>query len=388
MKRRLSGLLISVMIIAFLMTSCITIFLPEPKILGPADGSKVTGSSIHLTWENQGGGVVYDLLIGTNRQQLNTVAQGLTQTQYTYSGIQPGTTYFWRVVSRKDMAVSTSSIYSFQVLGYQYFGVLYGASDYSGTGWSNLPLTAHDANDLDFALKELQPAYTIQQKRVGQVTRTQIVADLAAAITQTPEGAVFLFFYAGHGGRQGSESYLALTDGQRLYVTDLREKLDLIPGPKIVIIDACNSGSFTDLLPGLTPSQREALIQREMESFNNDVIQAFANPEGQEGLIGRNNYYVLTAASLAQSSWESSVLQNGVFSFFLLDGIGDVGIENPLEDFDYTYDADANNDGVITLQELYDYIKPRARQFLIDQGGTPQDAQISPAGSDFPVAIY
>jgi hypothetical protein len=298
-------------------------------------------------------------------------------------------THHWRVVTRKGLAITVSSVYQFDVTGYQYYGVVYGASDYSGSGWSNLPLTANDANDLDFALKQLKPAYMIQQKRTGQVTSTQIFSDLDQAASQTPSGSVFLFFYAGHGGRTGNESYLATTDGQRVTVSQLRERLDQIQGPKIVIIDACNSGSFTNLIPGLSEHERRTIAERELQAFNAGVIEAFASPIGsQTERSSPYPYYVLTAASIHQSSWESSILQNGVFSFFLLDGIGDVGIDNPTGPFNYTYDADANGDGIITLKEGFEYVAPRARQFIMDQGRPPQDAQVSPSSSHFPVAHY
>ncbi len=386
--KRMIALSITIGLLVFTLSSCMTLFLPEPSLLSPANQSTISGTSVQLEWV-KAEGAVYDLWMWTTENRMRIIAQDLTKNRFTYYGIKPGMTHHWRVVTRKGLAITVSSVYQFDVTGYQYYGVVYGASDYSGSGWSNLPLTANDANDLDFALKQLKPAYMIQQKRTGQVTSTQIFSDLDQAASQTPSGSVFLFFYAGHGGRTGNESYLATTDGQRVTVSQLRERLDQIQGPKIVIIDACNSGSFTNLIPGLSEHERRTIAERELQAFNAGVIEAFASPIGsQTERSSPYPYYVLTAASIHQSSWESSILQNGVFSFFLLDGIGDVGIDNPTGPFNYTYDADANGDGIITLKEGFEYVAPRARQFIMDQGRPPQDAQVSPSSSHFPVAHY
>jgi hypothetical protein len=96
----------------------------------------------------------------------------------------------------------------------------------------------------------------------------------------------------------------------------------------------------------------------------------------------------MTGANIYQSSWENTTLNNGVFSFFLLDGIGDVGVDNPLEAFDYTFNADENDDGYVTMSEAYDYAAPKVEQFVYDLNGYHQSIQVYPQESGFVISQW
>ncbi|HPY48123.1 MAG TPA: hypothetical protein PLR19_09785, partial [Thermotogota bacterium] len=91
-----------------------------------------------------------------------------------------------------------------------------------------------------------------------------------------------------------------------------------------------------------------------------------------------------TAAKHTESSWEDAVLQNGVFSFFLADGLGHTGLSAPMGAFDSTYDADADGDERITLDEIYQYTQKNVNSYLKGI----QQVQVFPVNSDYVIAQW
>ena len=262
---------------------------------------------------------------------------------------------------------------------YRREGLLIGITDYDSA--SDLNLTDDDAINMKTALET-----TIFGYDLNILLDRVVKEDIDSLITNVQglnENSVFTFFYAGHGGYSYStnESYLFLSNGYRLYMSELRELLQQLPGKKLVVIDACNSGNFTQLLPG---RDMATAIRQANDQFNSGVISTFS----QTTRNGEPEFYVMTGSNISQSSWENSILQNGVFSFFLLDGIGDVGIDNPEEAFDYTFDADINNDRIVTLSEAHAYAAPNVEQFVHDLNGYHQSVQVFPLESGFAISRY
>ncbi len=359
----------------FFLVSCI---VPSPKIAypTPADNTNIFSDRVTLFWDHFNYFESFDIWFGDSVESLEKL-DTITANHYTVDELEWGKKYYWKVVGYKtEKNILESSLWSFTV-GNPHKGLLIGVNDYDSA--SDLQLTDEDALDMKTALEA-----TIFGYDINILTNRVVKADIESSLANFQglnQNTIFTFFYAGHGGFSNNESYLYLSDGYRLYMTELRTMLQQIPGKKLVIIDACNSGNFTDLIPGRNLEKR---IKQVNEQFNSSVINVFS----QSRRNGEPEFYVMTGASIQQSSWENATLHNGVFSFFLLDGIGDVGEDNPLEAFDYTFDADVNDDGYVTMAEAYDYASPKVEQFVYDLNGYHQSIQVYPQESNFVISQW
>jgi hypothetical protein len=361
----------------FFLVSCI---VPSPKIAypTPADNANVFSDRVTLFWDHFNYFESFDVWFGDSPENLEK-KDTVSVNYYTVDELEWGERYYWKVVGYKTEKNSLESpLWSFTV-GNPHKGLLIGINEYDSA--SDLQLTDNDASDMKTALEATVFGYGINLL-VNRVVKTDIQQALSN-VEGLNENSVFTFFYAGHGGFSNNEyeSYLYLSEGYRLYMSELRGMLQQLPGKKLVIIDACNSGNFTDLLPGRNPEIR---IKEMNEQFNTSVINTFS----QQTRNGEPEFYVMTGANIYQSSWENTTLNNGVFSFFLLDGIGDVGADNPLEAFDYTFNADENDDGYVTMSEAYDYAAPKVEQFVYDLNNSYQSIQVYPQESGFVISQW
>ncbi len=376
MKKKL---LLSVMFLFFMMifflVSCI---VPSPKIAfpTPANNSNIFSDQVTLFWDHFNYFESFDVWFGDSPDNLEKM-DTITVNHYLLTGLEWGKQYYWKVVGYKTAKNSMeSSLWSFTV-GNPHKGILIGINDYDSA--SDLQLTDDDASDMKTALEATIFNYNLNLL-INRVVKADIEASLANFQDLT-DSSVFTFFYAGHGGIANNESYLYLSDGYRLYMSELRTMLQQLPGKKWVIIDACNSGNFTELLPGRD-------IDNQMRSFNEQFNSSVINAFSQATRNGEPEFYVMTGSNTRQSSWENATLRNGVFSFFLLDGIGDVGVDNPQESFNYTFNADVNDDGLVTMSEAYDYAAPKVEQFVYDLNGYHQSIQVYPQESNFVISQW
>jgi caspase domain-containing protein len=154
-----------------------------------------------------------------------------------------------------------------------------------------------------------------------------------------------LIFFAGHGApeldprgieRDGLAKYLVPTDADLddLYSTalpmdELQTIFNRIEAERIVVLlDACYSGAAG----GRTFASRRTRTA--------DVDDVFLERLGR--VRGRA---IVTAARPSELSLELPDLGHGLFTYYLLEGLSG--------------SADANGDGVVTLQELYEYVERR-----------------------------
>ncbi|MBR1607918.1 MAG: caspase family protein [Clostridia bacterium] len=175
------------------------------------------------------------------------------------------------------------------------------------------------------------------------------VAALQAAVEEAFAGAddndVSFLYFCTHGlyDRVSLEPLLVLSDGvseNSLSARALRELLDRVPGKKILVIDACNSGAF---------------IGRGVR-------------DGQNAFSG-GDYRVLTSAGGYENSFLWRDRQQSGGSYFaqeLCEGLRG-------------RDFDVNQDGAVTLAE--------AHAGLLECCGA-STAQASPLGDDTPLYVY
>lgn len=90
-----------------------------PSNPSPNDGAEAVSQSPTLQWQAsdpEGDSLTYDVYLGTSSSSPRLVAEDIKQSEYTPQDLAPGTTYYWKVVT-KDTAGNTvsSSIWQFTV---------------------------------------------------------------------------------------------------------------------------------------------------------------------------------------------------------------------------------------------------------------------------------
>lgn len=227
-----------------------------------------------------------------------------------------------------------------------------------GMGYTNeprpLPGTLLDASSVIEAFRHVTttvPTFATMRK-LEEPNRAAIEDAIQDTFRGATEDDISVFYYSGHGAQNGS---LVTTDQlyANRYITplQLRQMLDQIPGTKVVLVDACHSGALIGKnSDGQSPSQQ----------FVNNFTSAF---RGTSKSLVSSNYYVITSSHSSELSYEANIYsegqhrKSGVFTHCLLKGIGYNNVtQRPLD----SKKANANNDGFVTMEELYNYVSKEA----------------------------
>jgi hypothetical protein len=378
-KKNLLFLFILILIVSLSLISCVK----SPKKIDyptPSNNQRVYSREITLIWDHFENFKYFEIKLAKSEASLTNVGTS-TENRFQVSDLEWGKTYNWQIIGHINATDTlVGPIWTF-LTGNAHEALIIGITDYDKA--SDLSLTDDDALNLKVALESTKLNYTITTL-LNRVNKSDIETSLGN-LSGMDDESIFTFTYAGHGGYSYSnhESYLYMSDGGHLYMSELKILLDRIPGKKIVIIDACKSGNFINLTSGKQEISEDEARQA-AEQFNTSVINTFMSHE--RGVASQ--YYVITAANTSQSSWENTKIKNGVFSFFFLDGIGDVGEENPDDLFDYTFNADTNSDNKVTFQEAFTYTAPKVEEFVNNLMGYHQSVQVYPTNSDFVISEW
>ncbi len=168
------------------------------------------------------------------------------------------------------------------------------------------------------------------------------------------DDTVFIFF-AGHGApevdqqgveRDGLAKYLVSIDAEPddLYSTalpmdELQTIFNRIEAERVVVfLDACYSGS----------AGGRTFASKKTRAMNVDDLFL-------ERLTRSKGRAILTASRPAEVSLELAELGHGVFTYYLIEGLKGA--------------ADLNHDGIVTLQELYEYLEQQVSQKARSVGG-------------------
>ena len=219
-------------------------------------------------------------------------------------------------------------------------------------------------------------AYAVHEKT--NLTAAGIKAQLDAIFANNLAQDVSLFFIASHGNSNGDgELEMAFTgnvnssadrsehwNNDTLSFSTLASWLRDIPGEWIVILESCGSGSA---VYSTAAEQNASGVSSNPSTFDPErfvtkAVTAFAAQDGgvakyhSDGTLApnvgelrvQNKFYVLAASRHHELSWgiEGKTSYN-YFTQWLVDGVGKKG-NSP---------ADTSKDGVITLKELFAYIK-------------------------------
>jgi hypothetical protein len=166
-----------------------------------------------------------------------------------------------------------------------------------------------------------------------EATRRQVLDKLTDFANKAGKNDMLIFFFSGHGI---SGSFLPHDYDKENVVLKHDEILNILEKSearsKVVIADACHSGSFME-------------GGQSHEEFLDDYYGGFSDSE--------DRILLLLSSTAGESSVESNGLRQGVFSHFLISGLKG--------------DADSNRDTNITIEEIYDYVYMNVRQFTRDR---------------------
>jgi hypothetical protein len=175
-----------------------------------------------------------------------------------------------------------------------------------------------------------------------QATKQGIVDSMRQMFMQAGENDLVTFFYSGHGlkGAFLPTDY----DGSnvRLFHSEVNDLLAECPARyKLVIADACNSGSYL-----ASKSTKKAVFSQSQY----DVQDAFFRELNR---ASPGTAFILSSQA-DEESLEVSTLHQSIFSYFVLQGMKG--------------EANANDDDVITVQELFDYVSRKVITYALNLG--------------------
>lgn len=246
-----------------------------------------------------------------------------------------------------------------------------------------------------------------------------ILAAIQDAFAGATEYDISIFYYSGHGRSGGL--LVGCEDGVlsgTVTPAQLRSALDQIPGRKVILVDACYSGGVIDgeswdkkgeesanltdvntaglngpgtFLTAASSGQEEeeqsAGSSQESETpdpsdFTDAFLSAFGPAPARRNIKGvvrggtYSAYYLMTAASSEEQSWEGTISQDGesaelgLFTYALCKGCGWNGVTGASAE----KSADENGDGLVTFGEAFAYAAARAKA-MAERGGKVQNAQ-------------
>lgn len=248
------------------------------------------------------------------------------------------------------------------------YAVLAGPNDYPG-GSYDLDYCGNDA--LDFRNSLVGSAFwngaNVTSQSDIQVTKAKIQDAITSARNNIASDGLFIFFFSGHGTHSGSIGYIVPYDGisdssKMISETELQTWLGQFSAnvKKAVYIDSCYSGDFIDqkFYKTNTGKIKFARVHGAGTVFYGDFAK---------DLTIVSNLVCVTASKGSELAQESSSLQNGVFTYYIVQGLGSGATIGP---------ADADISGSITSGEVHTYTSPRASAF-----NSGQTAQIKDSNS-------
>ena len=210
-------------------------------------------------------------------------------------------------------------------------------------------------------------------RRAEDLSKAELIAEIRSTFRNATPQDVSLFYITCHGSYEGGMSFLELSDGSAISARDLERELRAIPGTVVVLIDSCGSGGAIG-------------AASEYEDFAKGITGAFSG-----AAIRGNKYKVIASAGLDQDSYRIAFNAEAgagtmatAFARALCDGAGwDIDRNDR-----GTMGADADYDGSITLNELYQYMHSRVNWYLEIASSLTgqtyrQSVQVWPEGDPF-----
>jgi len=194
----------------------------------------------------------------------------------------------------------------------------------------------YDPKDMILISDGLEPRFTPLRNNI--LSNIRLISDAA------DEKDNIFFYFAGHGKDISGEPALLPSDYRdeigldaAIRIEDVKKEFANSKAKfKLLILDSCHSGAVKG-------REESGKMSSSMLEVINDVPEGFA---------------IISACGLNQRSFENEKLKHGVFTFHLLEGVKGK--------------ADANGDGEVSVNELYDYVTPRVKDWVFREHNASQ----------------
>jgi uncharacterized caspase-like protein len=207
---------------------------------------------------------------------------------------------------------------------YEAYGLLIG-SNRAATGQTHLSYAHRDARRMEQTLKDVSGFVDENLTLLIDPDRSQVesaiddVARILQEKAQLDEKTVFLFYYSGHARSSGLN--LGAND---FPLSELKARLRTLPATvTVVLLDACQSGAISNVKGVGTAAPDQVFSYNSVDQLNVSGMAVIASSSGSE------------------LSQESDKLRGSYFSHHFT-----VGLRGA---------ADADENGVVTLAEAYNY---------------------------------
>lgn len=259
-------------------------------------------------------------------------------------------------------AANEASVYQDQVYDSTY-GIFVGISKYENPK-NNLQNPEKDARDMNLALF---PSGQENKKELLNDAATkanilQAIDDYIALINagDSKKNSLFVFYYSGHGFNDGTKAYICPyeTGASASMISDaeLLAKIRLLPDAtkKVIIFDSCHSGGFISKSPG----------NYRVKSLATEESAPVFRGEGFKQLAGVPNLVFMAAARGDQLSLDGGDMGNGMYTHFLLEGLG----KNMNTLGAAAYKSPANSQ--LSAENLFWYSQPLTAEYSAKLGET------------------
>lgn len=224
----------------------------------------------------------------------------------------------------------------------QTFAVIAGVADYKnfGPGSGDLNFTATDARKFYQFLQSPQggkvPAANMQLLIDSDASLENILKAGRKLFAQADENDRIIFFFSGHGSKNGFLPYDVDQMGRNILTHNQVKQLFAASkaSVKLVFADACYSGS----------------IRKDVSSKSDPEVLTEIGIKSNLPQSNRKNIAIMLSSDGNQISFEFPTLKQGVFAYYLMKGL--------------TGAADKNNDNLITIAEVYYYVRDNTYSFV------------------------
>ncbi len=129
----------------------------------------------------------------------------------------------------------------------------------------------------------------------------------------------------------------------------------------VTLADACYSaGSFKDMNFLKLKGAKDLVVQSELQKIPKEMIKGSLEKEGLgmpadtvRNLSSGTGRVFITSSRADEKSWESDTLGHGFFTYFLIDAL-------------------KKNNGMISIQEVFDYLEKELPKAVMNEKGKPQ----------------
>jgi hypothetical protein len=220
------------------------------------------------------------------------------------------------------------------------YAIVVGIGEYKDVRLGKPAFTVEDAKEAEKVIKGLK-SYEANVVLLENATKEAF----ETALGKVNECDLFIFYFAGNGATapdvEGGKQFLLFADADMKNLSGSAVTLE----------------KFTELINGVKAKDRLVLLDAGFNSAATgrtiDVGELKVTPP-EKFAFTEPKFTALVACASNQTALSSSVVKRGFFTHYLLKGLSG--------------EADENNDGALTVEELLNFIKPKVEEQAMTEG--------------------